>query len=551
MQFKTKKGLGLYWMIPGALFLFHPQVGGVDVLPDFVGYLFLCAAISQVADLNVRISEALSRLKIMVWISVGAFLAQYYLHSDILRSGGEMNVYETPVLLLLYTFVMALLQCYFLIPAYRDLFLGFSALAQRTNSEKLLVIKRGKNRFERLSSYSAVFVVLSSWLSCLPEASVLTSFEYEVEKMNFDWYRFVGLFRTVAVLILLPFAILWLVRIIRLALAMLGDRVWNERLEVFYREEVFCKVGMLSLRRIRFASVFLAVGALFSVHLRMDDRLLIPNLFCSVFLLAGVLLLEDFCKRRKAFFIACGVNAVVSLGQMYLTEAYLYRFTEPEASLYSPDAYRLLCGVQLLQIAEAICSFLLLYLLLRLLYGLICRETAVIYGGEDTEEVSKRATLRLHKKMKQRILIVFFAFFVSFAIGCADSALQVTYPHLWWIALLASLLSVGVFCSLLFSLIEQMEMQYSSTSLNKTPNFAHTEPVIPNYKQRSAQDMQNNQNQNQNNQNNRNQNQNYQNQNNQNQNNQNNQNQNNQNQNNQNNQNRNSQNNNQNNNRCK
>ena len=48
----------LFWLIPALCFLFNPNIAVIDVLPDFIGYIFLCLALSEIADLNDDLAEA-------------------------------------------------------------------------------------------------------------------------------------------------------------------------------------------------------------------------------------------------------------------------------------------------------------------------------------------------------------------------------------------------------------------------------------------------------------------------------------------------------------
>ena len=185
---QTKKGkLGLGWLIPGAVMLANPVVAFYDILPDCIGYLLVCVSLFRLADLNSSIADALRRFRTLIWISMGGLLMQYFIYNVLSKQPG-LKPQEIPTLVLLCAFVMAVPQLYFAVPAWRDLFSGFWQLAERHEGEAVFHYgKRNSNICERMRRASGVFVVLFSALSVLPEFSVLTTFEYEYEKLPFDW----------------------------------------------------------------------------------------------------------------------------------------------------------------------------------------------------------------------------------------------------------------------------------------------------------------------------------------------------------------------------
>ena len=463
MHFKSKKYLGLYALIPAAVFLFHPVVAFLDVLPDCIGYALLYFAMRQVADLNGRIADGLRRVRIMLCISLGALAVELYSYGFFSGNASEMNIYEMPVLILLCSFVMAFFQCYYMVVGYRELFLGLNELAEYHGGSELLHEKQGRTVCERMASYSGIFVVLSSLLSTLPECAVLISFEYEVENAKFDWYAYIELFRTVAGVISLVFGLVWLVRMIRLTCAILRDKPWIESLTAMYTEELLVNPNRLTLRRFRLAFVLLIVGAVFSAHLRMDYVLILPGVVCAVFVFLGVLALGDYAQDRKPLFCSCAVLSVVSVGQMIVSAVYLKNYV-PEASAFYPEAYRQFLLLRILEAVESAATLAVFWCLLRLILQLITEHTAIRYDGVSKESrlVSERATERLHKGFWIRTYLTFASFCAAAAANAVESVLQLQVPWLWWPALILSAVAVGFLVSLLFRVLEHLQLQFSS-----------------------------------------------------------------------------------------
>ena len=66
---KVKKNLGLGYLVVAAFMLFNPNIVIIDFIPDFIGYIFMVAGLSQLADLNHHIEEASRLFKRMFIVS--------------------------------------------------------------------------------------------------------------------------------------------------------------------------------------------------------------------------------------------------------------------------------------------------------------------------------------------------------------------------------------------------------------------------------------------------------------------------------------------------
>ncbi len=467
MRFHVKKNLGLWLCIPAVLFLFHPVVAFVDILPDFIGYLLLYAALGQAADLNDKISESRTTFRKMMWIGVAAFAVQCYLYGVLPGNEQSMNAYETPVWVLLCSFVMFLLQWYFLIPAYRNLFLGLGELTEFAADVRVLRVRRGRTRYERLARFSAVFVFLSSGLSLLPELTVLTTFEYEAENAAFDWYRFVVLLRGMAFVISLVIGLCWLVRVCCLIGATCSQKACMDELEQRYVREVLPQTGVLTGRRIKFSFSFLAVAIFFLPTLRMDGIEILPSVVCAVLLLPAVLLLGNLIQVRRAFWGSLIVLFGVGCFRMYYENAFLNLYTSFEASFYRVDAYHDFFFLRMVELAEEILLPVVLCLLLKMLFDMVRAETAEVYSN-DVGGVSVAATEKMHRKFRIRFMVVGVLFLLSGVSNAVASFFRLQISWLWWIAFAISVLAVIGFLSLLFAILEQLEWQYSKFGLHKT-----------------------------------------------------------------------------------
>ena len=462
---KTKLGLG--WLIPGVVMLANPVVAFYDFLPDCIGYLLLCVALFRLADLNSSIADALKRFRTLIWISMGGLLMQYYIY-NVLAKEPKLNPQEIPTMVLLCSFIMAVPQIYFALPAYRDLFKGFWELAERHDGKAVFHYgKRNSNLCERMRRASGVFVILSTTLSVLPEMSVLTTFEYEVEKLPFDWYQFVWLFRVSAAMILTVLFLVWIIRFIRFILLFSRDKAMMESIEARYERDILPQGDMLSMRRLRFGIVFLTIAAALMLNVCIEEQILVPSVLCAVFACIGVLIFGTDLQGRKPFFVACGVLGVLSIGELWLN-SYYTRYYSYESSGWDADAYNLFLGLRATQVAEAFLSAAIFWILLNLFANFVKERIFEHYEGSNTEQISARATERLHKSFGRRILLCKILFFVSATTLALEAIFQLDYPWIWWISVPVVVASTIAFASFLYALLDHLEWQSNTCNTHKS-----------------------------------------------------------------------------------
>lgn len=462
---RTKLGLG--WLIPGAVILANPVVAFYDVLPDCIGYLLLSVALFRLVDLNSCIADALKRFRTLIWISMGGLLMQYYIY-NVLAKVPNLKPQEIPTMVLLCSFVIAVPKLYFAVPAWRDLFKGFWQLAERHGGHAVFHYgKHNSNLCERMRRASGVFVVLSTAFSVLPELAVLTTFEYEFEKLPFDWYQFIWLFRVSAAMVLTVLFLVWIIRFIRFILLFSRDKEMMASIEMRYERDILPQGDMLSLRRLRFGIVFLVIGAALTLNVCIEERILLPSVLCAIFTCIGVLIFGNDLQHRKPFFITCVALGILSIGEILLNRYYT-RYFSYEASGWEPDAYDLFLGLRAVQVAEAFVAAGLFWLLLNLFSAFIKERVVERYKGENAEDVSARATERLHRYFGRYIIACKILFFASAIALALESIFQIDYPWLWWISVPMVIASTITFASFLYALLDHLVWQSNSSATHKS-----------------------------------------------------------------------------------
>ena len=465
MQIKTKKRIAMWLCIPAAVFLCNPTVAFVDILPDCIGCLLFCLGLAQVADLSDRLADSLKLFRIMLIVSTVVFILQSKFGFGKIETEEAAQIYEQPVIILLLSFLQFVVYCILLIPAFRNLFLGLGYLAEHSGGEGILCVRRNRTLYERLADRCTVFVPLMSGLALLPEFSVLTSFEYMVEKVNFDWYKFIWLFRVLATMAMTVIGLIWLISIIRFFKRALCDKLWMAYLENRYAEEILVDFSLHGMRKYRFAFGFLMLASVCFVHLRVDGMNLFPAWAASLGVIAGVLLLGEIGTRRRWLFLSCGALAVVSVLQTVLTQKYIEDYVSADASLYFTEAYRAFLVLRIVQILQTLLCFVCIMFLLKLLMSLVREKLRESFEGDD--EASQRATKRLHRSFFKRGIVVMIFFILSMLSTVVEIWLQANYPMLWWIPFLLSIVSILALCSFLFAFLEEIKMQFLAARAHK------------------------------------------------------------------------------------
>ena len=125
------------YMIVGCIFLFNPFINIIDILPDFIGYLFIMRALAEVSDLERNIRNARARFKAAMWVSLVKCALVF-----------ASMIFDSTWYLIL-TFSFGILECMYLIPAFIDLFYGISYLEERYTDHK--------SRFDALAQFGGLF----------------------------------------------------------------------------------------------------------------------------------------------------------------------------------------------------------------------------------------------------------------------------------------------------------------------------------------------------------------------------------------------------------
>ncbi len=311
MTRKLNIKLGLL-LIPFAfIFLFEPLYKLSDPLPDIIGYLLLYFGLICLADLNHRIADALKGFKAAIGVCVLRFAALILLEELFDDS-------EASIGLLLFTFVLSLLELLVLIPAYKNLFEGLLSLGlmhdgsfvyskkrksklkiDKNRGEKTLYVRESsKNATEITLIITVAFCVIKCLAATLPEMTSLAT--------NQD-YEFIRILRVITFLAVIPLGIFWLIRMIMYFVSLKKDKPFIDNLTALHAQ-VMSENPQIFDARILSTGFYIIIAALvLSIDLYADHVNIIHNsVFYAIIIISSLVL----CKYSKKWTFVAGVSSV-------------------------------------------------------------------------------------------------------------------------------------------------------------------------------------------------------------------------------------------------
>ena len=305
---KKNEKMGLSLLAVAFVFLFNPNFNIVDILPDFIGYTFLCLGLSKIADMNDDIAAAhkgFSRALVLDLVKIGALLLVF----------GTQNPEEQKTMLLLVSFVFAVAELVVLIPAYKSLFGGFIGLGYKfENASIFLARKKGKRNWTELTRlFTYVFLIVKSAGYALPEFAVLSTQSYNELSSAFYLYDYIGLLRSFAIIVVLIFGIEWLSLMETYFICIRKDRSFMEGIVTEYNEKILPKTSLFVRKSVKNMLLFFFVAAILCIDFRLESYNILIDTFAAVALIICYLSIRKHINVKKIVFVSFVSYAVASL----------------------------------------------------------------------------------------------------------------------------------------------------------------------------------------------------------------------------------------------
>ena len=474
----VRKYLGIGYLIAGIFFLFLPEIAILDLIPDFIGYFLIVCGLSELRDINDYFEEARSRFLKMGAFSFAKLLAFFLVMAMVLPQ-------EKPDTLLLLAFVFAIFDFIFLLPAWNNLFEGFSYMHIRyggdgferwiekngdgespTEGKRLFRTENGEqkgqkrkrrkkaraqrmrlSRTESVRRLTIVFFVLKTILTVLPEFSALTA-DTELN-VSVKLYDYIGLLRAAAMLPILALGIVWVIRTCAYLRAIRRDSGFIAYGRDYYRENVLTKEHLFTHRHLQTALFFAAAAMLFRADFRLNALNVVPDAIFAVLLIVAVICLGEHVGRKR-YMIGFGI--AFSLASLGMT-AYEFLFYENYriASIMNDEgAYTAYTWMVMGKVVEEMLFVATVVLFLALLRHVIRNYTGFSVSFKETGTPSEKIRL-LHLELEGKLKWIFILAILSAIAEVLTVALALEMrPGLYldWFSLLDTAIAVffSFFC---------------------------------------------------------------------------------------------------------
>lgn len=321
---KNKKNSGFSEMIFGFVFLFNPCVHIIDILPDIFGMLLILDGMKKLADLDTHLSEARAGIKRAMWVSLGKAVAMVL--------ALNVNFLDT-YMMFIFAFAGGILECIFLIPAFRHLFTGTEYLRLR------LADRSNEASSSNAAAVSVVFIIARNVLAAVPVFTPGADNEYG-DVVSGGKQVDTATIRTVLTLLCLTLSliigIVWLSSMIKYFRELSRDKEFCAAAENEYTERILSDEALWTRRRVRNFSVLYPLAFLLLLCLKFDSYYVIPEFLFGAVILIALFRAGRFAPEIKKSVVALCVSQIAVSACAYILMIYysgfygrlLYPYTE-------------------------------------------------------------------------------------------------------------------------------------------------------------------------------------------------------------------------------
>lgn len=408
---KVRKSLGFGYIMLGVVFLFNFDIAVIDILPDVIGYALICLGLAQLSYMSPRLERSAELFRKMMYVGMAKMLSVVWLFA-------LTNDLERPVGFLLFTFVFAICDFVFLVPAFSELFEGILYVSTRYDGSAAYLTrgKRSLTLTERVKKFTVAFVIIKTALTVLPETASLTiNNSYGNIEETICLYDYVGLFRLFASVIVFVVGIIWLVKIERYFFKIKKDRRMFDLMREVYKTNIIPKEGIfvkISVKR----SFFLAIFAFLlfidipssGIKLpgeagEINEINVLPDFLGALVLIIAVLCLRKYAKRWKYSVLASLAYGIVSAVTSYV-EFDFHKTYSLAAVLRLEEAYFAFYRTCAFSIVEALFSLLAIAAFVYFIYEII--EKYTVFSGVDPANSGGARVKEIQLELKRKFIVV-------------------------------------------------------------------------------------------------------------------------------------------------
>lgn len=287
-----KRRLGFGWFIAAVIFLFNPCINIFDLLPDFFGIFFLMKGLEKWADLCPNMRDAVTGLIKLRYFMLAKLFA--ILLIPLLPPS------EGPTFKLLLTFVFAIVELVYIIPAAGRIFDGFEYFGTRFDGKYVF------SGIKNVRTFTNVFFILKSAFCVLPELCSLSSFQYSgyiTNGVQFDIARYQGFLNSFNLTVGTTLGFIWLVVVLTYIIRIANDKPFLVRILHDYEIQIGQDIGLAIRRNLRTSLTLIIVGVAFLPNIWIDDVNVIPTFIGTIFIWAAMANIRQMAPIPKSSLI--------------------------------------------------------------------------------------------------------------------------------------------------------------------------------------------------------------------------------------------------------
>ena len=452
---KGTKVISFSMIAVALLFLFNPNIAVIDPLPDFIGYILLCASIGKLADIHERLGEAYVAFKKMIFIDGSKLLAIIWIFGMSVPS-------EQSASIMLWSFVFSVFECIFLLPAYAKLFDGITQIGYLYTNDSVFGKNKRVSHTDRVKLLTYVFVILKALLAFLPELADLTNLSYD-EAMGsgvINLYRYIGLLRAMAFIPAFLLGIIWLFAMIGYFKRIRKDFVFLSLLAEKYDRDIRPKTGIFVRKAFFTFSVLFTIALVLTIDVRIDDYNIFPDFLAAAFFILSFIYLVRYNGQKQKDWIWSSIGFSVfsvasSLCEYFFFEKYYYG-----AIIKSDEARVFYIVLVIINLVKSCCLVWVFADMYRAVCKAIDLHTGFVVGMERTERTEAKMVSAVQNDLKKDFIrgMVFAGVYILSDI-CFDAfAPRVNFMGL--INIGAAIVCIFFFVRALSSIRDAIETKY-------------------------------------------------------------------------------------------
>lgn len=434
MNGKLKKNIGFSLMPLAFLFLFEPRYTLIDPLPDFIGYMLLCAAIINLADINPRIYEAFLGFRKAILVSMLKYVALYMLYSFVYESAntpvydgaedwaiGVFHESEMAVGILLFVFVFGLFEMVVLIPAYRSLFEGMLSLGMyndgtaiylkkitkrekidKKTGHKTVLVRESKRNLTEKAYFLTVALILGQVLAnILPELTTL---------ITNTSYAFVVHLRVLLMVLLVPISIAWLIKMLGYCSKIRMDTPFINNVSQKYVTFATENPDLYVVRKLIMGVSSLIVASVLCLNLYVNEVKVIPGFVFAMVVIFSAVTLRKYSKKWGLVISFATINTILSAVTYFATVKFYSDSSLSKLETY--NAYNLLVGLSIAESVSFIITFIFTLIMVWEVYG---KHTDISFTKEKQSYKAEKT------------------YFLKGAVACTVSAIMMALANVYYV----------------------------------------------------------------------------------------------------------------------